>query len=365
MKKLIYLQIARGIAALIVVFHHITASGVYYFDKHLFGGVFKAGWNAVDFFFVLSGFIIYYAHSGDLGRKSEWRRYFSKRLLRIYPIYWVVAGIGLALLSMKSGQVSGHELPAFVSPSTYVLKSLLLIPQRIDPFLVVAWSLCYEMFFYIMFGLGILAGRRVLWIFIVVYLALLGYQIIYPSGFENNPVLPFLASNYHLEFLLGIFTAYLIKPDINGHTLWSDIPAHRWLLATGLVLFIGTWMGSLYFETVFSKFSLYSRLLYGTSSCLIIGGIAQLKFPETKASATTRFFLLLGDSSYVLYLIHPIVLAILFKVITNMGFHGKNVGMTYGVYLAAALFCILAGFILHIKVEKKILLATRKFSHKQ
>jgi exopolysaccharide production protein ExoZ len=62
-KKLPYLQIARAIAALIVVLHHITGAGTFYLNFNPVGGIFMVGWNGVDFFFVLSGFIIYYIHA--------------------------------------------------------------------------------------------------------------------------------------------------------------------------------------------------------------------------------------------------------------------------------------------------------------
>src|SRR5450432_2723557 len=74
-KKLPYLQISRAIAALIVVVHHVSGAGTFYLNFNPLGGVFMVGWNGVDFFFVLSGFIIYYIHSKDLGKRAEWKRY--------------------------------------------------------------------------------------------------------------------------------------------------------------------------------------------------------------------------------------------------------------------------------------------------
>lgn len=362
-KKLIYLQFARGIAALIVVFHHITASESFYFGVNSFRGFFDPGWNAVDFFFVLSGFIIYYAHADDIGRPAQWPRYMSKRLIRIYPIYWVIAGVSLVFLLLKNTKGGNEDISAGLTHTSYIVKSLLLIPQPISPFLTVAWSLCYEMFFYWMFGIGILTGKKVLWVFSLTYGCLLFFDLIFPAGNSHHVDIPFFASGFHLEFLLGILTAYLFKKGAaatrsSGTT--PRLPAARPLWTIGLLLFAATWMSSLFFPAVFGKFTVASRLSYGLSSGLIILGLAQLRL--SKDNAVTRFFLLLGDSSYVLYLIHPVVLAILFKSITIVGFHGNSAWINYGIYPLAALFCILTGFLVHLKVEKKILSALNKFS---
>jgi exopolysaccharide production protein ExoZ len=83
------LQVFRGLAALAVVAHHaVTSTGA-------FVGVVPAevesilgmGYLGVDFFFVLSGFIIMYTHMGDSPSKGNVQRYVSKRLVRIFPPY--------------------------------------------------------------------------------------------------------------------------------------------------------------------------------------------------------------------------------------------------------------------------------------
>ena len=373
-KKLIYLQFARGIAALIVVFHHITASESFYFGVNSLRGIFDPGWNAVDFFFVLSGFIIYYAHSDDIGRPTQWPRYMSKRLIRIYPIYWVIAGVSLVFLLLKTSKGGSEDISAALTHTSYIVKSLLLIPQQLSPFLTVAWSLCFEMFFYWMFGIGILTGKKILWIISITYGCLLFFQLIFPVGNSHHVDIPFFASGFHLEFLLGILTAYLFKKG--AITVWpfanrssvSDrqrdgsgkLPAARPLWTIGLILFAATWMCSWFFPANFGKFTIASRVSYGLASGLIILGLAQLRL--SKDTALTRFFALLGDSSYVLYLVHPVVLAILFKSINVMGFHGNKAWINYGIYPLAALFCILTGFLVHLKVEKKILSALNRFS---
>jgi len=88
------LQAGRGLAALAVVLHHAGLAG------HDFGGpfvgydLFLPGYLGVDYFFVLSGFIIYHSTVG-VGRTPA--DYLSARFRRVYLPYWPV-GLTIALL---------------------------------------------------------------------------------------------------------------------------------------------------------------------------------------------------------------------------------------------------------------------------
>ena len=84
-------------AAVLVVLDHatITLGMTRYFDMVLFDGLFGSGRYGVDFFFVLSGFIICYAHWDDIASNSinsapRVIRFAKRRFVRIYPTYWLV-----------------------------------------------------------------------------------------------------------------------------------------------------------------------------------------------------------------------------------------------------------------------------------
>jgi exopolysaccharide production protein ExoZ len=354
-KNLLYLQIARGLAALIVVFHHITASEGFYFHVNSIRGLFTAGWNAVDFFFVLSGFIIYYIHEKDLGDKTQLKRYLSKRFVRIYPIYWIIALVSLVLILAGNDVTTKSSLVGISSHPGYILKSFFLIHQNSLPFLVVAWSLCYEVFFYLVFGIAILAGKSALWVAGSIYLLLFGYQLFDPQAYSNSALLSFMAGNFHIEFILGILTAICFRAlqrATANHSLSRQVSPVV-LVFTGLAMFASAWAFSLNWPAQFGKFTVYSRLLYGLASALIILGIAQ--FELLSKNRLARFLLLLGDSSYVLYLIHPVVLAILFKIIIRVGIDGSRPWINYLLFPAGAACCISVGFLIHTKLEKPLL----------
>src|SRR5258708_26611358 len=141
-KELIGVQYLRGIAAMLVVLHHL------YFDNTQLGPF------GVKIFFVISGFVMWFTTAGvNVSPLSFWRR----RLVRIVPLYWfflsLLVGIGLS---------PPHYLKSTeITPGT-VVKSFLFIPhfhavqKVIAPILIPGWSLNYEMFFYFIFGIALL-----------------------------------------------------------------------------------------------------------------------------------------------------------------------------------------------------------------
>jgi len=144
--KLKTLQLCRGLAAALVLLFHATSVSSAFLNYDLLHGIFLFGYSGVDFFFVLSGFIIFWIHRVDLGHPARLRPYLRKRFIRIYPLYWVVF---LVLLPIYFG------LPNNFHDCLVLLKSFLLLPQVSNPVLTVAWTLSSELFFYGLFGLAI------------------------------------------------------------------------------------------------------------------------------------------------------------------------------------------------------------------
>jgi len=90
-RKLPAVQVLRGIAAAMVVFHHAgavipaaDAQRSWILRSHLT----LIGAAGVDIFFVISGFIMFYTH-GHVGGSREAGLFLWKRALRIYPPYWL------------------------------------------------------------------------------------------------------------------------------------------------------------------------------------------------------------------------------------------------------------------------------------
>ena len=88
------LDLLRGVAALAVVFYHAPRFG-------LLPGLVPHGYLAVDFFFILSGFVVAHAYDGKLDRPGSFWRFLIARMARLYPLAVLGVGVGLVVLLLK------------------------------------------------------------------------------------------------------------------------------------------------------------------------------------------------------------------------------------------------------------------------
>lgn len=102
------------------------------------------GNSGVDLFFVLSGYLIY---GSLLTREQSFLRFFARRLQRLYPAFTAVFVLYVALSFLLPTENKIPENGA----ALYLLENYLLLPGLlpIQPMITVAWSLSYEMFYYV------------------------------------------------------------------------------------------------------------------------------------------------------------------------------------------------------------------------
>ncbi len=335
--RLLGIQAGRGFAALLVVFYHATKmiSLPQYAGHEPLHGFFQFGHAGVDFFFVLSGFIITYVHYDDVGQPNRLGRYVWRRLTRIYPIYWVATAIAVAMaVSSASGS---HYLGA-----GHVLASLLLIPHGRDPVLGVAWSLEHEMLFYAAFALVILQRR--LWPLLIgsaVLIVAFG-QLTAPSSYMAE----FLASPYHLEFLMGIGAAALLRR--------GAVPAPRTLAVGGALAFFATGMVENAGLLPWAGFVI--SMLFGMASTAVIGGVAAAE--SAGSLRIGRLGTLFGAASYSIYLVHTMGIGLGLRVGAMLGLY-RLVPDWLMLALVSAI-AVTAALLLYWFVERPMLTGLRR-----
>ena len=119
----------RGVAALIVVCYHIFEG--FSFAEITNGAgdgmihILNHGYLAVDFFFLLSGFVLSYAYDG----RSEMKKtdFFKRRLIRLHPMLVMGAFVGMiCFLIGGSQQWNGTQVPFYLTLLCFVLSALML-----------------------------------------------------------------------------------------------------------------------------------------------------------------------------------------------------------------------------------------------
>ncbi len=161
----------RGIAALMVVIYHLEHP--FYPVSHAihsYTSLFTSGYLWVDFFFVLSGFVMTYVYGEAFKNAPNWSTYvdfIKKRLVRIYPVHIFMLFVFLAMRFVFS-QLEAGSYPLFNdidNPYTFVLNIFLIQSWKTAPYLSwngPSWSISVEWAAYLLFpiGLWILATWR-------------------------------------------------------------------------------------------------------------------------------------------------------------------------------------------------------------
>lgn len=279
------IQLLRFVAATLVVLFHTQQSfalraraPVSPTETYLFG----FGAVGVHIFFVISGFIMVLT-SIRPDKPYEAGKFFKRRLLRIYPIYWICVLLYIAVFLLTD--------QPFDLTLRQTVGALLLWPGDAGRFIGPGWTLSFEIYFYLCFGLAMMLSltRGLIVLFLVFGGAIaLGY-FVRPTTFEGG-----LATSALLaEFLAGAAVGWLAQmgylPRKGGAAL----------TALGLGLFVAG---------IFADYSRWpSPVVWGIPSAVLILGLVSWENARGAAPVVQRLSRL-GDSSYVLYLIHIAVI---------------------------------------------------------
>ncbi len=322
------LQVLRFLAAFLVVLFHVGAG--LEAERMLSFNPFRYGASGVDVFFVLSGFIIAYSTDPDRGIIH----FLKRRIARIVPLYWFLTTgvVAIALLApqlLNSTEVTAEAL----------WKSYLFIPYQrqtgfVQPLLFLGWTLIYEMYFYAVFAVSLLAGRRA-WL-----LACGAIAIVVAAG----QVMPgasvawrFYSDPVTLEFVFGIL---LYQFYMRGTVLKRG----SWALGIALIgIGVALYIVGLEWPRAAGK---------GIPALLFVAAFLCLRFPHGRILA---LLVVLGDASYSLYLSHPYIVQVPIKLLSDR-LNLLPVSMIAGWFVVIALVASVVLFYCIEKPAQKLIL---------
>lgn len=301
--KLGNIQFLRGLAAFVVVIYHVAT----YETKGLLGNhyrflsVFESfGFAGVDLFFVLSGFIITFIHLPEIGQPKKYLfTYCFKRFVRVYPLYWICFFSSFVLINIFR-YWKGSSTCADYNNFEEMSKSILLLPQIHNCYLPVAWTLQYEIVFYLIFALLIISRYA---LFLVLILLLMSNNSLYYA--------------FGLGAVIALFT------------------------------FNNKWKHSFSFIPLWGQ----RVVSFGVPSAALVYLAYWLE--KNRGIQSPKWLQELGNASYSVYLIHmpcQLVLMNLFKAhpISNVYDYSLRI-------FTLIIFPLMAGFILHYTIEKPML----------
>lgn len=201
-------------------------------------------------------------------------RFFAGRLIRIYPIYWIIITLTLLFPVCRENY-----------NNLYIMKGYLLIPTYVLTCTIPSWTLCYELYFYFLAAFLILSRYFIYGFFV---LGIISAITVFNLGIPFNIVIPEKAlwALYLLEFFMGIiaYRLYLKISPLAGIII----------LTCGIIMHFGIPDTVLFYN--FFKVSMPAFLI-------ILGSVAVEAGMNFKIPA---LFLKIGDSSYILYMINVV-----------------------------------------------------------
>ena len=361
----------RGVAALLVVLYHIYEGYAFAGGKGVID-TFNHGLLAVDFFFILSGFVISYAYD-DRWDKMTLGNFFKRRLIRLHPMIIIGAVIGVVSFLIGGCQ----QWSGAVTPFSWVMVAMLLTMFMIPAVLGVGYEVRGngEMF--------PLNGS--MWSLFFEYIGNILYALIIRR--LSTKLLAALA------VILGVIHAWIFVNDLSGYGMmgvgWTIDTINFW---GGLVRMLFPFTVGMLLARTFKPCKikgafwicsailifLFTRPFIGTQSsinlnclyevlCVIfilpaVVWLGACGSAETKI--TNRISNFLGQLSYPLYLVHyPIMYLFYAWLIKNQRY---TLGETMGITALAILTSItLAYLCLKLYDEPVRRWLTQKFMNKK
>ena len=294
-RKLFHLQALRGLAASLVVLAHSIQGE--YADR-----LWISGYFGVATFFIISGFIIYKTSSNAFGSVHGFRQFAIKRLIRIFPIYWI-ATLLFILLSPHRGEYTAIE----------IISSLTLIPQYMaltdgmNPLLGQAWTLHYEMAFYVIFAFGLLFNRRrglIAICAILVLMTIIG-MIIRPDDDSHGQL---TLAQYWCRPIILLFSVGIGLGILEEYVRPIIIP-FPFPIMIGI---LGVWFSySLLSPLSEAQHYMFPHFLVVWGLCFVIVLVAI--FGQSKPGVFETITEAFGDASYSVYLFHTFILSLFIR----------------------------------------------------
>lgn len=303
----------RGVAALLVVWYHVFEGFQFAGNKPVIDFI-NHGYLAVDFFFILSGFVIGYAYDSRWGKTLTLGGFFRRRLIRLQPMVIMGAVIGAAsFLISGMERWDGTHATLWLTFLAFVCGCLMLpalpgMPREVRgngemfPLNGPCWSLFFEYVGNIVYALFIrrLSTRLLAVLSFALCCALAWFAVTDQSGYGSIGVgwtvdrTNILGGMLRMlcPFTMGVLMSRLFKPLRQARgAFWISAAL---LLAIFHIPYIYS-EGALSLNGVFE------------STCII--GVFPLVVwyaasGKTTDIASTRICRFLGDISYPLYIVH-------------------------------------------------------------
>lgn len=290
-QRLDYLDAARGLAALMVLFgHYINWKHPDYLSRQLASVVFNAN-DAVSFFFVLSGMVLSYPYL-QFNKQLDIGKFYVARVFRIYPGFWVA--LIICALYAKRAELNGAGLERLFLRNDYKFWEEAFLIKGFSNFYVPGWTLAIEMVYsFLMPFLVIIAKHN---------------RKLLPWLLMASLLMSYATGTFLFHFVLGtILTVYF--QEISATSFKTSVwYRYRYLIITAAILLfsirqltrISPLGPALMYLLDFLKLDFF--IFTGLASFVFIACF--IHFPKAQRFLSHPILVFYGKISYGIYLMH-------------------------------------------------------------
>jgi peptidoglycan/LPS O-acetylase OafA/YrhL len=297
-ERFVFIDALRGIAAVMVLSHHLLFNPVLEDTLRtilpgVLCSVLKFGARGVEIFFIISGFVIAHSMRNVATTAAGAGRFILRRQLRLDPPYWAIVFLTLLDIALENQVRSFIHKPMPTTGGLFVNLFYLQLVLHKPQIVMVSWTLCLEIQFYLCFILMCVAGgvapnRRggISWATIVAVF-ILGIVSLFCAGDQRIYAPWFLP--YWAHFAVGVLCYWSYR---------QLIP--KWVFLSFLTAFA---VAAGWFAT--------SQMIVGAitvAAIFIVGEAGQLC--HWLSNSVLQYF---GRISYSLYLVHFLVVSAIMR----------------------------------------------------
>lgn len=323
---LIYLDFMRFFAALGIILGHTSEFLVERSSRQSHHESTSGLTLFVDVFFILSGFVISYVYSDKVDGFRDFARYVQRRIARLYPLHlltlFLMTALFFALVFLGINLNNPPNASAFCLASAVSLihawnSCSASVPNG------VSWSISSEMSVYLLFPLLTqLARLRLL-------IAISAFVFIFAALSISSGSVYKLTSEYTAIRAIPPFYFGCLLYEARRH-----IVVGRWFSIVPIAMF---------FALIFGSYARLPREMLVVIAYALATSTIACDVGSVRPKFVARFHRL-GDLSYSMYMLHPLIVAVLVSGLFDKVFRGGILMMRSSVIVAVSLILITSYF---------------------